>query len=351
MSACLLIGLSALSAAIGLVPQDPPPTPPTPPAAPYRVLQTFHVGGDSAFDCVTVDAKARRLYVPRGTRVMVLDADTGREVGEIADTAGVRGVALATALGRGFTSNNKAGTTTVFDLEKGKPLATVKTDQHPNGLVYDSGRRRVYVANIGGENVTVVDADKLEAVGTIALGGKPEGMVTDADGRVFVNLQDTSEIVGIDPAKLAVDQRFKLAPGKGPDGLAIDPEQHRLFAACHNAQLVVLDARSGSVLATPAIGKPGGGAAFDAEAGYVLCANGDGTLTVVATRGDKPFTVVQTLTTAAGAHTLALDTKTHRVYLPTADFADPGAPAENGGGGRRRPAAKPGSFKILVVGS
>jgi DNA-binding beta-propeller fold protein YncE len=345
MSAFLFVGLSA---AISLVPQDPPPTTP---AAPYRVLQTFKVGGDGAFDCMTVDAKARRLYVPRGTRVMVLDADTGREVGEIADTAGVRGVALAPTLGRGFTSNNKAGTTTIFDLEKGTPVATVKTDQRPNSLVYDAGRQRVYIGNIGGENVTVVAADKLEAVGTIALGGKPEGMVTDADGRVFVNLQDTGEVVGIDPTKLAVDQRFKLAPGKGPHGLAIDPEQHRLFAACHNGQLVVLDARSGTVLATPAIGKPAGGAVFDAERGCVLCANGDGTLTVVATKGDKPFTVVQTLTTAAGARTLALDTKTHRVYLPAADFADASASAENGGGGRRHPAAKPGSFKILVVGS
>jgi DNA-binding beta-propeller fold protein YncE len=342
MSTFLLLGLSA---AAGLAPQNAPPA-----TAPYRVLQTFHVGGDGAVECVTVDAKARRLYAPRGTRVTVLDADTGLAVGEIADTAGVRGVALATALGKGFTSNSKAGTTTVFDLEKGTPIATVKTDQRPGGLVCDAGRQRVYIGNTGGDNVTVIAADKLEVVGTIALGGKPEALVTDADGTVFVNLQDTSEIVAIDPTKLAVDRRFKVAPGKGPAGLAIDPEHHRLFAACHNGQMVVLDARSGNVLATAAIGKPGGGVAFDAEPGYVLCANGDGTLTVVATKGDKPFTVVQTLTTAPGARTLALDTKTHRVYLPAAEFADAGASAENGEGGRRRPAAKPGSFKILVVG-
>src|SRR5262249_13068746 len=156
-----------------------------------------------------------------------------------------------------------------------------------------------------------------EVVGTIPLGGKPEAMVTDADGRVFVNLEDTSEVVGIDPVKLAVDQRFKLAPGKGPTGLAIDPEHHRLFSGCHNPQMAVLAAKSGAVLATPAIGKHVDGAAFDAELGYVLSANGDGTLTVVATNGDKPFAVVQTLTTAAGARTLALDATTHRVYLPT----------------------------------
>ena len=351
MSAPFLLVLTGVA---GLLPQGPPPAAPpaAPHAAPYRVLQTFHVGGDGAWDHLTVDGKARRLYVPHATHVLVLDADTGAKVGEIADTAGVHDVALATALGKGFTSNGKTDTTTVFDLAKGTTIATVKTGRRPSTLAYDPVRQRVYVANPGGESVTVIAADSLETVGTVALGGKPEALVADADGRVFATVEDTNEIVGVDPNKLAVEQRFKVAPGKGPAGVAIDAAHQRLFAICHNGLMVVLDSKSGAVLATPAIGRRGYSVAFDADLGYVLTANSDGTLTVVATRGDKPFTVVQTLTTTAGARTLALDTTTHRVYLPTAEFAAAGADGENAAPpARRRPAAQPGTFGILVVGT
>jgi DNA-binding beta-propeller fold protein YncE len=337
--------------------QGPPPAPPAaPPAAqpagPYRVQRTFHVGGDGAWGSLAIDSKARRLYVTRATRVQVLDADTGAEVGVLADTPGVHAVALAPALGRVFASDSKADTATVFDLEKRTSIATVKTGKRPHGLVYDAALQRVYIANPGGESVTVVAADSLAVVGTVALGGKPEALATDADGRVFASVEDTNEIVVIDPAKLAVDRRIGLAPGKGPAGLAIDAEHHRLFAICHNAQMVVLDSKSGAVLARPAIGKRGYVVAFDADLGRVLTANSDGTLTVIATKGDPAFTVVQTLTTAAGANTLALDPSTHRVYLPTAEFEGATAEGEHAeGSARRRPAAKPGSFGILVVGT
>jgi DNA-binding beta-propeller fold protein YncE len=196
--------------------------------------------------------------------------------------------------------------------------------------------------------VVVIDADKLEVVGTVPVGGKPEALAADNDGRVFVNVEDKSEIVSIDPEKLTADRHLPLAPGEEPTGLAIDPERHLLFSVCGNARMVVLDSATGKVLASPVIGKRVDGAAFDPESGLAFSANGEGTLSVVATRGDKPFTVVQTLATAPGARTIAFDSKSKRLYLPTAEY-EAAQPAE--GGRSRRPAMKPGSFKIVVVGT
>jgi len=350
MSSSILFGLSLL------LPQDPPPVQPAAPAAPatrtddapYHVLQTFRVGGEGSWDYLTVDAEARRLYVPRSTRVLVLDADSGAKVGEIADTAGVHGVALAPESGKGFTSNGRADTVTVFDLKTLAVVKTIKTGKNPDALTFEPKHQRVYVGDGRSSEVTVIAADKLEVAGTVAIGGKPEAIVADADGNVFVNVEDTSEIVCIDPDKLTVAGRFKLAPGTGPSGLAIDPARHLLFSVCDNERMVVLDAKTGAVQATPAIGKRVDGAVFDPETGCALSANGEGTITVVATTGDKPYTILQTLKTAAGARTIAYDGKKHRVYLPTAEFE---APTEASGGGRRqRPTMKPETFQIVVVG-
>ena len=313
----------------------------------YKVLQTFAVGGEGGWDYVTVDADPRRLYVPRSNRVLVLDADSGAKVGEIADTAGVHGVAIAAPLGRGFTSNGRADTATVFDLKTWKVLETIKTGKNPDALLFEPLHKRVYIGNGRSNDVTVIDADKLVVLGTVPVGGKPEALVADASGNVFVNVESTSEIARIDPSMLAVDKRYALAPGTDPTGLALDVAHGMLFAACSNDHLVVVDATSGKVLASPTIGKRTDGAAFDASAGLAFTSNGEGTLSIVATTGDKPFTVVQTLPTLAGARTVVLDAKTHHLYLPTAEFeaAQPAA-----GGERRRPAMKADSFKILVVG-
>lgn len=350
--------LALLPVVAATVQESGPPAPPAAHAAPavapttdagpgYKVMQTFAVGGEGGWDYLSVDAEARRLYVPRSNRVLVLDADTGARVGEITDTAGVHGVALAASLGRGFTSNGRADTATVFDLKTLKVLETVKTGKNPDALLFEPMHERVYIGNGRSNDVTVIDAEELTVLGTVPVGGKPEAMVADAKGNVFVNSESTSEIVRIEATKLVVDKRYALAPGTDPTGLAFDAEHGTLFAACSNEYLVVVDAAAGKVLTSAKIGRRTDGAAFDPSSGFAFSSNGEGTISVVATTGDKPFTVVQTLPTAAGARTIALDTKTHHLYLPTAEY-EAAQPAD--GGQRRRPAMKPDSFKIIVVG-
>ncbi len=348
MSTLLACSLLALL----VTPQDPTPAAPPPaPSAPLAVLRAFPVGGEGGWDYVSIDSEARRLYVPRATHVLVLDADSGKQVGEIVDTAGVHGVAVAAALGLGFTSNGRADTCTVFELKTGNALQTIATGKNPDALVFEPVTKCVYIGNGRSGDVSVISAEKREVVATIPVGGKPEAIVTDGKGKVFVNVEDKSEIVRIDAVKNEVELHMALAPGEEPTGLAIDVDHHTLFAACSNEQLVVVDAASGKVLATPKIGKHTDGAAFDEKTGYALSANGDGTISVVATRGEQPFTVVQTLATAVGARTLVLDGKTRQVYLPTAEYeAAPADAAAGGRGGRQRRAMKPDSFRIVVVG-
>ncbi len=338
-------------------PAATPPKPTTPPAAasaaqpaggPFRVIKSFDVGGDGGWDDLKVDPEARRLYVPRSTRVMVLDADTGAKVGEIADTPGVHAVALAPELGKGFTSNGKDDSVTVFDTKTLKTIQTVKAGKNPDAIIYEPATKRVFVFNGRSNDATVIGAEDLAVAGTVALGGKPEFAAVDGHGTVFVNVEDTSELLRIDAKTLQVEQRIPLAPGKEPTGLAIDGAHHLLFAACNNEMMVVVDAESGKVLATPAIGKGVDGAAFDAAGGFALSSNGEGTLTVVATGGDKPFTVVQTLKTAPRARTMTLDPKTRHGFLPTAEFE---AAAPDKDGKPQRPAMKPGTFRIIVVGT
>lgn len=335
------------------IPQNPATPAPAAPAEPaaknhYQVEKTFAIGEDGGWDYVTVDHAANRLYVPRGNRVLVLDAETGKKVGELKDTAGVHGVILATGFGKGFSSNGRANNATVFDLKTLAVEKTIATGTNPDALLFEPKRGRVYIGNGRSNDVTVIDVAKLEVLGTIAVGGKPEAMVCDADGTVYVNVEDKSEIVRLDAEKLTADQHWSLAPGEEPTGLAIDVANHTLFAACSNETMVVLDAKTGKVLATPKIGKRTDGAMFDAVAGYAISANGEGTLSIVSTRGEHPFTVIETIATAAGARTLTLDPVSRRLYLPTAEY-EAAQPAASGGE-RRRPAMKAGSFKIVVVG-
>jgi DNA-binding beta-propeller fold protein YncE len=318
---------------------------------PFHIVRTFDVGGEGGWDLLAVDSGSHRLFVSRGTRVMVIDTESGKVVGEVGDTAGVHGVALAPGLNKGFTSNGRAGTVTVFDLTTLKTLQTVKAGQNPDAILFEPVTKTVLAFNGRGKDATVINAQDGVVAGTVAIGGKPELAVADGAGKVYVNSEDTSEVVCIDPKAMKVEKRFPLAPGAEPSGLAIDPTHKRLFAACSNEKLVVLDLETGKVLATPSIGKGVDGAEYDAAGGLVLTSNGEGTLSVISTKDDK-FDVVQTLPTAARAKTLAIDPKTSRVYVPSAEFE---APKENpkdasGNASRQRPAMKAGSFKIIVVG-
>ena len=308
------------------------------PAAAYKIVKKIPLGGEGGWDYLTMDSENHRLYITRGTHVTVLDVETGTEVGDITNLKGIHGVALCPKLNRGFITNGGDGMLVVFDTKTLKETDRVKVGARPDAILYDPASNRVFTFNAGTKDATAVDADTLKVAGTVPLGGKPEAGVTDEDGHVYVNVENTSEIVAIDARELKVLNRWPIAPGKDPAGLSIDRKQRRLFSTCHNEKMIVLDADSGKVLATPKIGKGTDASVFDPETKLAFSSNGDGTLTAVQTDG-ADFPVVANVPTEPGARTMALDTKTHQIYLCTAK-PKPG----------QRRAFEPGSFVILVVG-
>ena len=314
----------------------------------YHLLRTIPVPGDGGWDYLIVDEAARRLYVSHGTQVEVLDADSGEIKGKIADTKGVHGIALAPDLGRGFTSNGQAATVTIFDLKTLKTLGQVPTGKNPDAIIYDPASRRVFAFNGGSASVTVIDAAAGTVAGTLDLGGRPESAVADGKGHVFTNLEDKDLLLKLDSQKLSVLERWPLAPGKTPSSLALDPRSHRLFVGCRSRHLVVVNADDGKVVATLPLGERVDASAFDPETGLVFSSNGDGTVTVVHEDGPDKYRVVETVQTKRGSKTMALDRKTHRLFLPSADFKP--APAATAANPRPRPAMVPGTFAILVFG-
>jgi hypothetical protein len=309
----------------------------------YHVIKMIPVPGDDGWDYVAVDSAARRVYISHGTHVVVMNADTYAIEGDIPDTPGVHGIAIAPDLGRGFISSGRANTATIFDLKTLKTIGTAKTDANPDAIVYDSVSKRVFTFNGRGKNATVINATDGSVVGTIALGGKPEFAAADGKGKMFVNNEDTSEVMEIDTQKLAVTHRWPLAPCKSPSGLAMDLKNRRLFAGCDDKVMVVVNADTGKVIANLTIGDGVDANAFDPATDDAFASNGDGTLTVIHEDSPDKFTVIDNVPTKKSARTMGLDLKTHNIFLPAADF-DPPAPGE------RRGKMKPGSFVILVVG-
>jgi len=318
-------------------------------AAPgYHVVTTYKLGGDGGWDYLTADASARRLYISRGTHVMVVDTDSGKSVGDIADTPGVHGIALAPDLGRGFTSNGREGTVSIFDI---KTLATggkVKVGDNPDAILYDPATKRVFTFNGRSQDSTAIDGASGKVLGTIKLDGKPEFAASDAKGKIFVNIEDKSELVAIDPNKLVVTATWPLAPCTEPSGLSIDRKNRRLFVGCDNKMMAVVDADSGKVLATPAIGDGVDATTFDDETGLAFASCGEGILTVVKEESPDKFSVAENVKTQQGARTLALDAKTHNVFVVTANFGPP--PAATPDNPHPRRTILPDSFVALVVG-
>jgi YVTN family beta-propeller protein len=309
----------------------------------YHVIQKIHIGGGGSWDYLTLDNSARRLYVSNGTRAVVLDIDAGKVIGEIPDTQGIHGIAIAPELGRGFTSNGRSNNVTIFDLKTLKPLGQIATGQNPDAILYEPKTGRLFTFNGRSNDSTVIDAKTGQVVGTIPLGGKPEFSVTDGSGKIWVNNESTSEVAVIDAAKLTVLRHTSIAPCDGPSGLAMDARNRRLFSVCGNKTMAVTDADSGKLIATVAIGAGTDGAGFDPGAGLAFSSNGgDGTLTLVREVKGK-YEVVETVPTMRGSRTMTVDPKTHNVYLPAAEYG----PAPAGGG---RAPAVPDSFSLLVVG-
>ena len=314
----------------------------------YHLLRKVVLGGEGFWDYLTCDGAARRVYISRGTHVMVVDADRYAVIGDIPGTEGVHGIALAPEFGRGFTSNGRTNTVTIFDLRTLKVLGTASTGDGPDAIVYDPASKRVFTLNGRGGSATAIDAASGKPLGTVTLGGKPEFAVADGQGHIYNNLEDKSELLQIDSRRLTITARWPLAPCEEPSGLALDSQHRRLFAGCHNQMMAVVDAGSGKVLATPAIGQGVDANSFDPGTQLAFSSNGDGTLTVVREDSPEKFTPLATVTTQRGARTMALDLKTHKIFLVTAEFGPPPAPtAEHP---HPRPQAVPGSFTLLVYG-
>ena len=310
----------------------------------YHLLKTVPIPGDGGWDYVSVDSAARRVYVSHATQVEVLDADSGAVVGKIADTAGVHGIAVAADLGRGFTSNGRADNVTVFDLKSLKVLGTVPTGKNPDCIIYDPATRRVFAFNGRDASATVIDAADSKVAGTIALGGQPEFAASDGAGHVFVNLEDKNEVLRLDAKDMKVLDRWKTAPATAPCSMAIDAANHRLFVGCRSKSLLVLNAETGQVVATLPIGDRVDAGAFDPETKLIFSSCGDGTVSVVRQETPDQYAVVETIKTRPQSKTMALDPKTHKLFLPGAEYK---APA---GGARGRPAMVPGSFVMLIFG-
>ena len=330
--ATLLIGLGQIPAA---------PAPPR-----LAVVDTLKVGGEGGWDYLNVDPEGGRIYLPRGTRVMVLDLD-GKPKGEVKDTAGVHGVAFSRELDRGWTSNGRANTVTVFKLSTLETVAVLKTTgENPDAILYEPVTQQVFTFNGKSKDATVFNARTGAVAGTLPMGGKPEFAVHDGKGRVFVNNEDTAEINVIDARTLAVTARWSIKPLEEPSGLAMDTANNLLFSVGGNHLMAVVDAATGKVLKALPIGTGTDGVAFDPASASAYASNGEGTVTVVHEDGGGRFSVTATVPTRRGARTIAVDEKTHRLYLPTAAFAPLPADAKPG----QRPTMVPGTFQLAVVG-
>jgi len=346
-SSLILLGLAEV---LGLVNTTAAQTPNSSSlASGYHLLKKIEVGGEGGWDYLIVDDDARRLYVSHATRVMVFDADTFKSVGEIPDTPGVHGIAIASELGRGFTSNGRDGSVTIFDLKTLKRLGSVKVGTNPDCIIYDPATRRVFAFNRGSSDVTAIDAKTGEVAGLVPLGGHPEFAAADRKGMVFVNLDDKSEVVALDSRKLEIKSRWALDPGKGPTGMAIDLKSRRLFLVCGNKHMIVLNADDGKVVADLPIGSGVDAAGFDSKTNLAFSSNGEGTLTVIHQDSPDRYSVVANVPTKRGARTMTLDPKTHNVFLATAEYGPPPAPTPERP--NPRPAIVPGSFMILVFGN
>jgi DNA-binding beta-propeller fold protein YncE len=306
------------------------------------------VEGDGFWDLLAVDNATGRLFLSHSTVVDVVDTKTGALVAAIPDTKGVHGIALARDLNKGFITCGRDSCVAIFSLDSLKVLARVPvTGKNPDAILYEPSTHRVFAFNGGSANATVIDGRTNKVVGTVALGGKPELPAADGKGTIFVNLEDKSMVDAIDAGTMAVKAEWPLAPGEEPTGIAMDAVTRRLFVACNNKMMIVMDADSGKIVGNLTIGERVDGADFDPTLKRAYSSNGDGTLTVVEEVDKNTFRVLENVATQMGARTLAVDAKTHHIFLPTAEFGP--APAPTAEHPRPRPTILPGSFVVLDV--
>ena len=295
----------------------------------YQITKKIPIPGQGSWDYLTVDEGARRLYVSHGTQVEVLDVDSGAIVGKIENTQGVHGIAIAPDLGRGFVSDGQSSTVTIFDLKTLKMIAEVPTGKKPDAIIYDPATSRVFAFNGGSNSATVIEAKDGKVAGTIDLGGGPEFAAADGNGYVYDNLEDESLVLKINSRTLKIEQRWPTAPCGSPSSMAMDRANRRLFLGCRSKVMAVMNADTGQVITTLPIGDHVDATAFDAETRLIFNSNGEGTVTVIRQDSPDKYSIVETVKTLPRAKTSALDPKTHRLFLSTAES---------------------GQFEVLVIG-
>lgn len=314
----------------------------------YRIVDKIHLEGDGGWDYLTIDTTTYYLYISHGTMVQVLDVVSNKVIGTFPDTKGVHGIALAKDLNKGFISNGRDTSVTVFNMKTLQVITKIKvTGSNPDAILYDPFTKKVFTFNGRTANSTVIDALSDKVIGTIPLAGKPEFSVTDGMGKIWVNIEDKSLVCQINPVTLKVENSWSVAPGEEPSGLALDVKDHRLFSVCGNKMMIVMDADNGKIIAKLEIGDRVDGVSYDPELHRIYCSNGDGTMTVVKEQDKNTFKVLENVPTRIGARTITLNPKTHRIYLPSAEYES--APAPTKENPHPRPAIKPNTFEILVV--
>jgi DNA-binding beta-propeller fold protein YncE len=311
---------------------------------PYKFSKEIVIGGEGGWDYLSVDASAHRLYVTHGTKVVAIDTQANKVVGEVSDTPGVHGFAVASDLGRGFSSNGRENKVSIVDLKTLKTLQKVDTGENPDAILYEPTRKEVYAFNGRGKSATVIDAQSGKVVATLPLEGKPETAQADSKaGKVYVNIEDTNAIKVIDMATHKVTDTWPIAPGESASGMAIDLAQHRLFLGCDNKLMLMVDSTNGKVVYSVPIGDGVDSNWFDPATKLAFSSNGGaGTVTIAHQESPTVLKVVQTLKTARGGRTMALDPATHTIYVAATDYEPQPA------GSKDRPKAIPGTFKVLI---
>jgi hypothetical protein len=314
----------------------------------YLVTHTIPLGGNGAWDYLRADTESRRLYVSHSANVDVLDLDTGQEIGKLTGFGFIHGIVIVKALNTGFLSDGQKNEVISFDPATLKIKGRIKTLANPNSMVYDRSSGRLFVGHKPSKSVTVIRASSGEIEKVIPLGGVPEFPVSDGAGSIFINIDDQSEIIRIDANSMTIKARWPLKPCQSPSGLAFDEQKNRLFSACENKLMAVMDAGTGELISTLPIGDGPDAAAFDPETRLAFSSNGDGTLTVIAEHG-AGYAVVQNLRTEVGARTMTLDMKNHGIYLSTAKLGPPPAPTPENPNPPKHPTAVAGTFHLIVA--
>jgi DNA-binding beta-propeller fold protein YncE len=313
----------------------------------YKVENRYPVPGNGGFDYVTIDSAARRLYLSHGTQVDVVDADNGKVLGTIPDTPGVHGIAIAAEFKHGFTSNGRENKVSMFDPATLQLIKKIDVGKGPDGIYYDPGTKRVFTNNHGSHDITAIDAKSGDVVGTVKAGGDGEQAVI-AGALIYVNSEDTNEVVAFDPKSLEVKQRFPIGVAKTPTGLAYDAKTKRLFIGCRNEpKLVVMDALSGKVINSYPIAKGVDFAGFDPQARLIFFSCSEGILSIYHETAADQYEDAGAVKTQPSAKTMAFDPKTKKVFLPAAEYVETPAATP---GGRPQRSVKPGTFVVLVVG-